>query len=1033
MRGFRSPTRGRPLPRSIVTTLSLLVVQIAAGSPPIAVTPNPLRVATRSDAELADVCFVDAQHGWAAGDRGAIWQTSDGGQHWNLQNTPVSCRLASICFLNDRTGWAAGGFTQRFTHATRGILLRTDDGGITWVVWQRDSLPALSQIQFFNRQQGIALGSPSTLYPHGLLFTEDGGRSWTPIRGSAARRWLCGDFLDFRRGCVAGKGLLAVLADRELEPATGPAAMGDDPILIRLTDEGIGYALTRQREFWVSSDGGLQWRNASETNPLPTGFTPHTMAARGRQIWIAGSPGSVVLQSADAGRHWQLQNTGQSLPLRGLHFVDERRGWAVGALGTILHTSDGGKTWNLQQGVRRRAAILGVFATARQVPLEFFARLSAGEGYTSAVCVIGRESRVSTTPYDVPGQRTREALIESGVTAVDQPQGFPLPPEELQLPASRITRQWSLGGNSPTATLEHYLSRQIRIWRPDVLLTLPARPRDGDPLALLLNQALLRAVDRAAKTGNDSMGLVPWQVSKVYSTLPPRSVSSLHLSGSRLIPQLGCTLTNFVAPGRSLLERWSVEPAPLLGFALLLSTLPQGQGLQDFCSGLYLPPGGDARRKQIAALLDITRLRHSTKKTEILRAIIASAGIGQPSPAAWRAQIHQAAEQLSPQLGGEVLFEVAGRYHREGKWQLAAETLAVLVNHCPNHPLVGRAAQWLVQYHSSGEARQRESAAERPRIRQVRAELPVISAPSAAPPEKIAGQGRSESPQPPAALSWVQHLRRTDPALAAEPSIQLPLAATHRRTGNLRQAERIYLTMERSAWLGAYASCGAAERSISRRLAGKMQLPSKPLWVCRKAEAKPFLDGRLDEACWLPPRGARDAAQEGQLIKLRSRYTENGPATTIQACFDSEYLYFGIQCSKAPGIDYPHTPAARPRDAPLGGDDRVDILIDIDRDYATYYRLSLDHRGRTHDSCWHDASWNPEWFVAATATGNSWTCEVAIPLKELSGQARTAERIWACGVQRTIPGSGFQSWTEPASPEVDPSGFGHLLLPVPMH
>ncbi len=31
-----------------------------------------------ANARLNDICFVNAQHGWAVGDRGAIWHTSDG-------------------------------------------------------------------------------------------------------------------------------------------------------------------------------------------------------------------------------------------------------------------------------------------------------------------------------------------------------------------------------------------------------------------------------------------------------------------------------------------------------------------------------------------------------------------------------------------------------------------------------------------------------------------------------------------------------------------------------------------------------------------------------------------------------------------------------------------------------------------------------------------------------------------------------------------------------------------------------------------
>jgi photosystem II stability/assembly factor-like uncharacterized protein len=36
--------------------------------------------------------------------------------------------------------------------------------------------------------------------------------------------------------------------------------------------------------------------------------------------------------------------------LRSINFLDENNGWIVGGYGTILHTTDGGKTWRLSVG-----------------------------------------------------------------------------------------------------------------------------------------------------------------------------------------------------------------------------------------------------------------------------------------------------------------------------------------------------------------------------------------------------------------------------------------------------------------------------------------------------------------------------------------------------------------------------------------------------------------------------------------------------------------------------------------------------------
>lgn len=64
--------------------------------------------------------------------------------------------------------------------------------------------------------------------------------------------------------------------------------------------------------------------------------------------WAVGRWGS-VLHTADGGKTWEKQGTGVNYTLTSVSFVDEKNGWAVGDQGTIIHTSDGGKTWEKQK------------------------------------------------------------------------------------------------------------------------------------------------------------------------------------------------------------------------------------------------------------------------------------------------------------------------------------------------------------------------------------------------------------------------------------------------------------------------------------------------------------------------------------------------------------------------------------------------------------------------------------------------------------------------------------------------------------
>ena len=138
------------------------------------------------DAQLADVCFVDAEHGGAVGDRGTIWHTADGGRHWSLQTSGVDCRLSSVAFLDRKIGWAAGGSIQPFTHTSTGVVLRTQDGGEHWTWERRAMAPAIARIGFFDPLRGWALGQPSALFPSGLMLTDDGGRTWMGPQRRAA-------------------------------------------------------------------------------------------------------------------------------------------------------------------------------------------------------------------------------------------------------------------------------------------------------------------------------------------------------------------------------------------------------------------------------------------------------------------------------------------------------------------------------------------------------------------------------------------------------------------------------------------------------------------------------------------------------------------------------------------------------------------------------------------------------------------------------------------------------------------------------
>ena len=93
-----------------------------------------------------------------------------------------------------------------------------------------------------------------------------------------------------------------------------------------------------------------QWKTAS--NPFTKSSFMDISFVSENQGWIVGTLG-VILHTSDGGMTWEEQNSGTSKDITKIFFIDENYGWAgtgnnflATTGGTILKTTDGGKNWN---------------------------------------------------------------------------------------------------------------------------------------------------------------------------------------------------------------------------------------------------------------------------------------------------------------------------------------------------------------------------------------------------------------------------------------------------------------------------------------------------------------------------------------------------------------------------------------------------------------------------------------------------------------------------------------------------------------
>jgi hypothetical protein len=218
--------------------------------------------------------------------------------------------------------------------------------------------------------------------------------------------------------------------------------------------------------------------------------------------------------------------------------------------------------------------------------------------------------------------------------------------------------------------------------------------------------------------------------------------------------------------------------------------------------------------------------------------------------------------------------------------------------------------------------------------------------------------------------------------------------------------------MQRFAAGGGWQPAAAAELTLARP-GGSADVPTA---LCRRAPEPPHLDGVFSDPCW----------QDAKPLDLAGDPSAPLPdGGLVLLARDDRFLYLAASLPRVPGRPAPTIElSGRTHDADVASHDRLIITLDLDRDYATYFRFAVDHRGQTADDCWGDATWNPQWFVEAEGDDQRWRIEAAIPLTELGPRPPIAGEIWALSVARIVPAVGVQGWPRANDGTPRPESFG---------
>ena len=174
------------------------------------------------------------------------------------------------------------------------------------------------------------------------------------MRQSGFSRWR---FAATLSACAAATPLCAAGKFVWPDPVDSPAEimpLAAQSLLLGLAHTANGYVTVGGRGDILVSADGARWKQVE----VPTRSTLTAVTAVDANVWAVGHDG-VILHSADAGEHWQMQRKDpwhasadeaasdprQGAPLLGVLFTDAKHGFAVGAYSLALRTDDGGEHW----------------------------------------------------------------------------------------------------------------------------------------------------------------------------------------------------------------------------------------------------------------------------------------------------------------------------------------------------------------------------------------------------------------------------------------------------------------------------------------------------------------------------------------------------------------------------------------------------------------------------------------------------------------------------------------------------------------
>lgn len=327
---------------------------------------------------LNKISFINTSTGWAAGEKGAVIKSTNGGNSWTAQYPGTVTDISELQFTDSLHGFIAA----------ESDLYISINSGASWDIAYRFPGYTISAMHFTTNDTGyIALTSG---FGSGQLYkTNDGGLNWSILVSALSsdvmdidaspngNLFMCGVSGFLQRSTNNGQTWTTIStgSNVDLTDITAPTnnfvyAAGSSEI-IKSTDGGLtfstlgnpgsgnglsiraidfanstnGIAGFDQGYTYYTTDGGTTWNNYF----FNSWMNVNAVVANSSSNFMAVGTSGVILKSNNAGNTWADQSSRLTeYRLNALSVINSNNVFAAGFAGTILNTTNGGTSWTAQ-------------------------------------------------------------------------------------------------------------------------------------------------------------------------------------------------------------------------------------------------------------------------------------------------------------------------------------------------------------------------------------------------------------------------------------------------------------------------------------------------------------------------------------------------------------------------------------------------------------------------------------------------------------------------------------------------------------